>query len=116
MPANVVLGVGALANAEPPVAWVYHLIVPPLFAGLVFACNCVAVAPWQYTIESPLKFVLSLKSGLVGKVPTVKVCAVLLHPLTFAVTLTMPLVVVFVLIVMLLVVDVPVQPFGKDHV
>ena len=105
-----------MVSAVPPVAWVYHLIVPPLLAGLVFACNCVAEAPWQYTIESPLKFILSLKSGLVGKVPIVKVCAVLLQPFTFAVTLTIPLVVVFVLMVMLFVVDVPLQPFGRVHV
>ena len=116
VPAKVVLGVGALVNAVPPVAVVYHLIVPPLFEGFAFACNCVAVAPWQYTIESPLKLVLSLKSGFVGKVPIVKVCAALLQQFTFAVTLTIPLVVVFVLMVMLFVVDVPLQPFGRVHV
>ena len=116
MPANVVLGVGAVANAEPPVAWVYHLIVPPLLAGLVFACNCVAVAPWQYTIESPLKLVLSLKSGFVGKVFIVKVCSSPLQLSALALTFNVPVVVVFELIVIVLVVEVPLQPFGRVHV
>jgi hypothetical protein len=70
------------------------------------------VAPWQYTVESPIIFVV----GLFGNVPTTLLCAILLQLPTLAVTDTRPDVIELDVALIEVVFEVPVQPFGNVQV